>query len=114
MKTIIGICAVALIVGFIATSITPAQTIAPDQATLRLFPRETTGVAVFDVAALRNTQLFQEYAANPNYPAAIRRLIDATGFQPDKDIDVVTAAKIGKRDYVAVIRARYDRFKVEQ
>src|SRR5687767_12289853 len=101
MKSLLGICAAALILGLAVTLAVPAQTITPDQATLRLFPRETTGIAVFDVAALRNSQLFQEYAANPNYPTDVKRLVEATGFRPDRDVDIITAAKIGKSDFVA-------------
>ena len=48
MRTLLGICAAALVVGLVAAGTVPAQTITPDQDALRLFPREATGLAVFD------------------------------------------------------------------
>jgi hypothetical protein len=114
MKWILGVCAAAVVFGIVATMTIPAQTITPDQATLKLFPAEATGIAVIDVAGLRNSALFAAFKASGQYPKGLGGFIDATGFQPDRDVDQVTVGKIGAKQMVAVIRARYDHFKVEQ
>src|SRR5690348_1571542 len=106
MKWILPICAVAVVFGIVATMTIPAQTITPDQGTLKLFPRETTALVAVDVAGLRAAQLFTDLQGVRRYPANVQAFIDATGFQPDRDIDQITAAKIGMSEGVAVIRAR--------
>ena len=114
MKWILGVCAAAVVFGIAATMTIPAQTITPDQVTLKLFPLETTGVAVVDVGGLRNSELFKQVVPAVKYPSGLTEVIEATGFQPDRDVDQVTVAKIGTNQIVAVVRARYDQFKVEQ
>ena len=114
MKWILGLCAAAVIFGIAATMTIPAQTITPDQATLKLFPPETTGVAVVDVGGLRGSQLFKDLRPEANYPRGLREFIEATGFDPQRDVEQVTAAKIGPKEFVVIVRANYDRFKVEE
>jgi hypothetical protein len=114
MKWILPICAVAVVFGIVATMTIPAQTITPDQGTLKLFPLETTALVAIDVAGLRTSQLFVDFQGAKRYPANVQAFIDATGFQPDRDIDQITAAKIGMNEGVAIIRARYDPFQVQQ
>jgi len=112
MKWIFGICAVALIAGVVATLTVPAQTITPDEATLKLFPPDVQGIASIDVASLRNSSLLQDVLQKQGFPGDLQDLVQATGFQPLQDIDKVTAAAGPKP--VAVVEARYDRFKMEQ
>lgn len=114
MRWILVVCAFAIVFGIAATMTVPAQTITPDQATLKLFPPETTGLAFIDAGGLRSAQLVQELRPGTKYPAGLQEFIAATGFDPQRDLDQVTVAKIGKREFVAVVRARFDRFKVEQ
>jgi hypothetical protein len=114
MRWILGLSAFAVVFALAATMTVPAQTITPDQATLKLFPPEATGVASIDIAELRNSQLFKDLAPQGKYPGGAKDFIEATGFQPERDVDQVTVAKIGKKEFVAIVRARYDHFKVEQ
>ena len=96
----------------------PAQTITPDQAILKLFPPETQGIAFFDVAALRNASLVQDVLAQRAFPPKLAdRLAEleaATGFKPEQDVDRVTVGRLGAREMLAIVEARYDRFKFEQ
>jgi hypothetical protein len=111
---IVGSSILAVIVAMIATTTIPASTIAPDEATLRMFPQATQGVAFIDFAALRNTPLFQEAIAEKSFqlPNGLKDFAEATGFALDKDIDTLTAGRIG-RDVLLIARARYDRPRVE-
>jgi hypothetical protein len=101
-----------------ATMTIPAQTITPDQAILRLFPSETQGIAFFDVAALRNAPFVQEVLAArtfpPRFASRLGELEAATGFKPERDVDRVTFGKLGAREMLAIVEARYDKFKFEQ
>ena len=112
MRWTVGICAVAAIAGIAATLTIPAQTITPDEATLKLFPPDIQGIASFDAAALRNSSLIQELLQKQSYPRAAQDFFDATGVQPFRDVDKVTVA-LGSK-LLAIVEARYDRFKVEQ
>jgi hypothetical protein len=112
MRWILAVCALAVLAGMVATVAMPAQTIIPDEATLKLFPAETRGVATIDVAGLRTAPLIQELLRQ-GYPGDLREFIEKTGFQPDRDVDKVTVATAAGRG-VAIVFARYDRFKFEQ
>jgi hypothetical protein len=117
MKWIVGISLVAVIVGVAATMTIPAQTVAPNDAILKLFPSETKGIAFFDMAALRNTPLFQDLMTEgklPPIPPKLAEFAAATGFDVHRDIDRVTAGRISGRRILLVIEARYDKFKVER
>jgi hypothetical protein len=117
MKWILGASVVAVIAGMAATMTVPAQTITPDEAVLRLFPRETNGVAFIDVAALRSAPLYDETVAaqfKAKMPADMVEFGEATGFVVDRDLDRVTVARLEGRRLVAVAHANYDKFKVEQ
>src|SRR6476661_881519 len=117
MRWILGVTAVAVIVGVVATMTVPAQTITPDQATLKLFPPETTGIAVIDVAGLRGAPLFNELIMQKlpaQFPGPLNEFIQATGFEIQRDVDKITVGHIGQNEGLAIVQARYDHFKVEQ
>src|SRR5690242_9894849 len=118
MKWIVGASLFALIVGAGFTATIPAQTIVPDQAILRLLPQETQGVAFIDVANLRNVPLVQDLVAQGAIPAAapprFNDFVAATGLNFQRDVDRITIGRIGVRDMLAIVEARYDKFKVEQ
>jgi hypothetical protein len=95
----------------------PAQTITPDEATLKLFPPETTGIAVIDVAGLRGAPLFNELIMQKlpaQFPGDLNEFIQATGFEIQRDVDKITVGHIGQHEGLAIVQARYDHFKVEQ
>jgi hypothetical protein len=116
MKWIAGASIMALAMGWAITMTVPAATITPDEATLKLLPPETEAVAFFDVASLRHAPLVQEalktYA--PAIDGDLGEFITATGFDPRRDLDKVTVAKIGPQQMLAIAHARFDKFKIEQ
>jgi hypothetical protein len=116
MRWILGVAAIAIVVGVVATITVPAQTITPDEATLKLFPPETEGIGFVDVAGLRGAPLFNELILQklPSFPREMREFVDATGFQIERDVDRITAGHINSREVLVIVQARYDRFKVEQ
>lgn len=117
MRWILGVIALAVVVGLVATISVPAQTVTPDEATLKLFPPETEGIAHVDIAGLRNAPIFQELILK-NLPAQLpnelNEFVRVTGFDIQKDVDRVTAGRIGKQDMLVIAQARYDKFKLEQ
>jgi len=116
MRWILGVTVIAVIVGAVATMSVPAQTVTPDEATLKLFPPETQGIGFVDVAGLRNAPLFNELILQqlPQFPRPVTEFTQATGFDIQRDVDRVTAGHIDQRAVLVVIEARYDKFKVEQ
>src|SRR5262245_60377293 len=114
MKWILGICVVAVITGIAATLAVPAQTITPDEAILKLFPADTTAVASFDVASLKNSALVQGMIQQQGIPPAAKEFIDATGFDPTRDVDKATVGFGGNNHLLAIVQAHADRFKIEQ
>jgi hypothetical protein len=115
MKWILGVTCIALVIGVVATMSVPAQTITPDEATLKLFPSETQGIGFVDVAGLRGSTLFNELILQKlPHPQELNEFVQATGFDVMRDVDRVTAGRINQRDVLAIIQARYDSFKVEQ
>lgn len=116
MKSIVGVSIIAIVIGWAGIGMVPAVAIVPDEAILKLLPPETEAVAFIDVAALRASPLVQD--AIMNNDAALQRelgeFMSATGFDPRRDLDKVTIAKIGPRGMLAIGRAQYDRVKVEQ
>jgi hypothetical protein len=117
MKWILGVSFMAVVAAVAVTMTVPAQAVTPDEAILKLFPRETDGVAFFDVAALRSAPLYDEIVATQfksKLPADVVEFGEATGFVLDRDLQQVTVARLGARQMVAVAPANYDRFKVEQ
>jgi hypothetical protein len=116
MKWILGITVTAVLVGMVATMTVPAQTVTPDEATLKLFPTETQGIAFVDLAGLRAAPLFSEFVMQklPRLPRDAREFQEATGFDLQRDVDKVTAAYMDQRDVLVIVQARYDHFKVEQ
>ena len=109
MKWIVGAILIAVVFGMVATITTPAQTITPDQAILKLFPPETQGIAFIDVAALRNAHLVQEVIAERGFPKLPPRLAEyaaATGFAIERDLDQVTIGRLGVRQILMIAQAR--------
>src|SRR5690606_3959544 len=106
MKWTLGLGAAMLAV-LTAAGATAAQAVVPDEATLKLLPAETRGLSGIDVAGLRHTALIQELLAAQGYPEDVREFIEATGFQPDRDIEKVTVGHLGRRRAVAIIEARF-------
>jgi len=116
MKWIIGVSATAVLIGVLAAMTVPAQTITLDEATLKLFPPETEGVASIDVSGLRGSSLFNELVLR-NASAMqdhLSEFAQATGFDVQRDVDKVTVGRIGTNDVLVIVQARYDKFKVEQ
>src|SRR5437867_4416150 len=111
MKWILGACIVAVVAG-VVTTLTVAQTITPDESTLKLFPQDLQAIASIDVAGLRNASLIQDFLQKQGLPGGAQDFMDATGLQPLPDVDKATVG-LGSKP-VALIEARYDRFKVEQ
>lgn len=116
MKWIAGVGLIALIVGAAATITIPAATVAPDMEILKLFPPETQGIASVDAAALRNAALVQDILkeGHPPLPPEVLEFSEKTGLVFERDIDHVTMGKIGAKQVMIIVRARYDRIKVEQ
>jgi hypothetical protein len=112
MKWIFGICVVAIAAGVVVTMTVPAQTITPDEGTLKLLPPDVQGVASLDVAALRSSSLIQDVLQKHGFPGGAQAFMDSTGFQPLRDVDKLTVA-FGSKP-VAIIAAHYDRAKFEQ
>jgi hypothetical protein len=65
---------------------------------------------------LRGAPLFNELFLSklPPFPRGLGEFAQATGFEPQRDVDSVTAARTGEHAGVVLVRARYDKFKVEQ
>ena len=116
MKWIVGVDTVAVVVGIVATMTVPAQTVTPDTATLKLFPPETQGLAFVDFAGLRSAPLFNEmvYQKLPKLPRELGEFAEATGFDIPRDVERLTLGYIGRNSVVAIVQAKYDKFKVEQ
>lgn len=116
MKWIAGVCLMALIVGVAATMTVPAATVTLDRNILKLFPRETQGIGFIDVAALRTAPLLQEFLSRhqPTFDGTMGEVLEATGFTPARDLDRVTGGRLGEREILVVIEARYDRLKFEE
>jgi hypothetical protein len=97
-------------------TLTPASAISLDDVSLRFLPAETQGIAFIDLAALRNAPLAQDAfkAWSGGYPREITDFMAATGFDPMKDLDSLTVAKIGARDGLAIAQGRMDRVRLEQ
>src|SRR5271170_5290888 len=111
MRWIVGICAVAVLVAMVATVTVPAQTVTPDVATLKLFPRETSCLIFIDVRSLEAAPLFQQTVLQKLTPKMISELNDfsaATGIQLDRDVNRVTSGRIGARQFLAIVQAHYD------
>ena len=116
MRWILGVLAVALVIGVVATITVPAQTITPDEATLKLFPAETQGVGVVDVAGLRGSPLFTQLILQKAQvlPQKFNDFIQATGFDIRQDVDKITLGRIGQKNGLIIVQARYDKFKLQQ
>jgi hypothetical protein len=116
MKWFLGASiSIAIAMGWAATVTIPAATASIDDASLRFLPPDTQSVAVIDVAALRNSPLMQDvFNRKDLLPAHWAVIMAGTGFDPQRDLDKITVAKIGTRDSLAVVQARFDKFKVEQ
>jgi hypothetical protein len=117
MKWILGASVIAVVAGMAATMTLPAQTISPDEAILKLLPRETNGVAFVDLASLRSAPLYDETVVaqfRAKLPPVVVEFGEATGIVFDRDLDSVTVGRVGSRQMVAIAYASFDKFKVEQ
>ncbi len=84
------------------------------ETSLKFLPPDTQGIAVIDVAALRNTPIAQEAIKEFNLPAGLADFASATGFDPTKDVDKITVGRVGPMDGLVIIQGRIDKFKVDQ
>ena len=116
MKWFLGaLIFIEIAMGRAATATIPAATASIDDASLRFLPPDTRSVAVIDVAALRNSPLMQDvFNRKDLLPAHWAVIMAGTGFDPQRDLEKITVAKIGPRDSLAVVQARFDKLKVEQ
>lgn len=105
------VVAVAVVVSFQSS----AQAVAPDTSMLKLFPQDVRAIGFVDVAALRSAPLLQDMVdeAMSKGPRELKEFIEKTGFDPRTDLDRVMAGSVGPRDFLIVVRARYDRIKLE-
>ncbi len=117
MKWMIGASVIAIAMGWAATTTIPAATITPDEATLKLLPSETQGVAFIDVAALHEAPLVKEALASGQFQQFHRdldRLKAETGFDVHRDLQKVTVATLGPQQMLAIAQGQYDKLKIEQ
>jgi hypothetical protein len=116
MKWIGGLLTVAVIMGWVATASIPAAPVSIDPASLKFLPPETQGIAFVDVAALRNATLVQNalQTATLDFQKGLANFVDATGLDPQKDVDRITAGKLGDNQVLMIIQGRIDKFKAEQ
>lgn len=117
MKWILGFSIIAIAMGWAAVASIPAATVSVDDSALKFLPAETQGVAFIDVAALRDAPLAADILKQ--FPPTIEshglgEFMAATGFDPQRDLDKVTVAKIGNRDPLVIAQGRIDKFKFEQ
>jgi hypothetical protein len=117
MKWKVGLSVMAAVaVGWVAIAMIPAATIATDDSSFKFLPPDTRGIAVFDVAALKEAQLFQDSMKdqNPTFPRGFLEFMAASGFDPKRDVDKVTIGKLGAKDGLVIVQGSIDKFKVEQ
>ncbi len=116
MKWVLGFSImIAIAMGWAATATIPVATASIDDVSLKFLPPDTEGVAFIDVASLRNASLVQDVLNNKlSFPRDLDEFVIATGFNPQQDIDKVTVGKVGTRDGLIIVQARFDKFKVEQ
>ncbi len=115
MKWIVGVSVIAIAMGWAATMTIPAATVTLDEAALKYFPPETRSIAYIDVAGLKTAPLVQEALGKiTELPPPIADFANQTGFDVKQDLDRVTIGNLGPRETLAVVEARFDKFKVEQ
>ncbi len=111
MKWILGVTAIAVIVGLAATLTVPAQTITPNEAILKLFPPETQGIGFVDVAGLRGAPLFNDLILQklPQLPPEVSRVSRRRRASTSSRTWIsVTAGHVGPQDMLIIVEARYD------
>jgi hypothetical protein len=117
MKWILGVSlTIAVAMGWVATAMVPAAPVTIDDVSLKFIPSQTQAIVFVDVIALRNAPLFMEAlkGKNPDYPNKLDEFIRTTGFDPQRDLDRVTFAKLGAKDGLAIVQGRFQKPKVEQ
>jgi hypothetical protein len=119
MKWVGGFLATAVIMGWVATaSIPAAPPVSIDAASLKFLPPDTEGVAFVDVAALRNAALVQDVLKSATLEFEkefeMANFVNATGVNPEQDVDRVTAGKLGANQILMIVQGRIDKFKAEQ
>jgi hypothetical protein len=115
MKWVLGVSMIAITMG-LALVTAPAATASVDDMSLKFLPPDTLAVAFVDVAALRNSPLVQDVLKEKGLPIPrdMDEFMKATGFDPQRDIDKITFAKVSAQEELIVAQARVDRFKAEQ
>jgi hypothetical protein len=115
MKWVLGAAMFAFAMGLAVTAPIPVATATIDDVALKFLPAETTGIAFIDVAALRNAPLVQTVLQGKDVPLP-RPLGDIakSGFDPQRDIDKVTIAKLSGNDGFAIAQGRINKFQIEQ
>ncbi len=116
MKWIGGLLTIAVIMGWVATASIPAAPVSIDPASLRFLPPETRGIALVDLAALRNATLVQNalQTATLDFQKGLANFVAATGLDPQKDVDRITVGKLGTNQILMIVQGRIDKFKAEQ
>ena len=115
MKWVLGAAMFAFAMGLAVTAPIPVATATIDDVALKFLPPDTMGIAFIDVAALRNAPLVQSVLQGKDLPLP-NGLGDIakTGFDPQRDLDKVTFAKLTGNDGFAIAQGRIDRFQIEQ
>jgi hypothetical protein len=115
MKWVLVAAMFAFAMGLAVTAPIPVATAMIDDVALKFLPAETTGIAFIDVAALRSAPLVQSVLQGKDVPLP-RPLVEIakTGFDPQRDIDKVTFAKLSGPDSFAIAQGRIDKFQIEQ
>jgi hypothetical protein len=117
MKWIVGVSlfAMAMVLGFAATTPVPVAAASIDAVSLRFLPPDIQGIGFIDVAALRDAPLVQD--ALKSKDVTIRGDLDefmiATGVDARRDIDKLTLAKLGAEDGFVIAQGRFDKAKIE-
>ncbi len=118
MKWLIGIFALAATIAGIAITLPPTvEALSPDEALLRIFPKDSTGVMFLDLAELRDNPLVREYfldRADIQLLGAVAEFARRTGIDPKTDVDQVMLGQTGAHEFLGVARANYDSIVIEQ
>jgi hypothetical protein len=117
MKWLLGVLMIIAVAAvWVATATAPPVPVSIDDVTLKFLPAQAQAIVFVDVAALRTAPLVIEVmnGKNPDYPDKIDDFIKATGFDPQRDLDKVTFAKLGANDSLIIAQGQVQKQKVEQ
>ena len=115
-RWVIGTAALVAVVAAVASFQTSAQSVSPDTSMLKLFPANADAIGFVDVVSLREAPLLKDFIeqAMQKQRSNLALFQEKTGFDLERDLDRVMAGKVGQQDFLVVVRARYDRLRVEQ